>query len=161
MYTQDDYNVVCRMLKKRWWLTALPAALLLIAAVAVFVYGQLNRNDVLWKLTVLLTVIGGGYFLFLYGVYVRPVRIYRKHLTYMLNGRMRVTTGVFKSFSEDVSDREGLDCYAMLINVGGKDDPEDDRLFYYDVHKPAPEMPLGTMITVHSNDKMVSAIELA
>ena len=89
------------------------------------------------------------------------MRIYRKHLTYMLNGRMRVTTGVFKSFSEDVSDREGLDCYAMLINVGDKDDPEDDRLFYYDVHKPAPEMPLGTMITVHSNDKMVSAIELA
>ena len=60
MYTQDDYNVVCRMLKKRWWLTALPAALLLIAAVAVFVYGQLNRNNVLWKLTAALTVIGGS-----------------------------------------------------------------------------------------------------
>lgn len=161
MYTQDDFKLVCRMLKKRWWLTAIPAVVILAAAIAIFVYGQLNRNDSLWMLTAVLTVLGGGCFLFLYGVYVRPVRIYRRHLTYMLDGRMRVTTGVFKSFSEDVSDRDGLECHAMMINVGDKDDPEDDRLFYFDAHKAKPEMPFGCRVTVRSNDKMVSAIELA
>ena len=161
LYSQDDLNNVCKMLKKRWWVTSVPAVAILSAAIAIFVYGQLNRNDTLWMLTAALTVLGGGFFCFFYGVYVRPVRIYRKHLTYMLGGRMRSTTGVYKSFAEDKSDREGLECYAMLINVGDKDDPEDDRLFYYDAHKAKPSVPFGTRITVQSNDKMVSAIELA
>lgn len=160
MYTQDDYNDICRMLKKRWWITTIPAVVVLAAAIVIFVYGQLNRSDTLWMVTSALTLLGGGYFLFFYGVYVRPVRIYKRHLTYMLHGRMRQTTGVYKAFSEDVSDREGLQCHAMLINVGDKDDPEDDRLFYYDVHKERPAIPFGTSITVHSNDKMVSAIDI-
>jgi len=49
----------------------------------------------------------------------------------------------------------------MMLNVGSTDDPEDDRLFYYDVHKPRPECALGTMVTVHSNDKMVASFEIA
>jgi len=161
MYTQDDYKAVTRMLQKRWWVVALPAAALLAAAIAIFVHGQLSRNDTLWMVTTALTIVGGAYFLFMYGVYVRPVSVYRRHLNYMLNGRMRVTTGVFKSFSEDVSDREGLDCYAMMLNVGDKDDPEDDRLFYYDAYKAKPEVPFGALVTVHSNDKMVSDMKLA
>ena len=78
-----------------------------------------------------------------------------------MHGRKRVTTGVFKSFSEDVCDREGLECYAMMVNIGEKDDPEDDRLFYYDAYKPHPAFELGERITVESNDKMVSSIKPA
>lgn len=161
MYTQQDLHDINQMLKKRWMVAVLPTVLVFAIAVALFVYGQLNRNDVLWMLTAALTVLCGCYFLFLFGVYVRPALIYRKHVHYMLTGRMRVTTGVFKSFSQDVSDREGLECYAMMLNVGDKDDPEDDRLFYYDVHKPAPAVQLGERVTVRSNDKMVSHIEPA
>lgn len=161
MYSEQDWNEINVMIRKRWIAAIVPAAAALIAAVIIFVYGQLNRSDTLWMVTAALTLLGGGYFLFSLGVSVRPARIYRKHVQYMLTGRMRVTTGVFKSFAEDVSDREGLECHAMMINVGEKDDPEDDRLFYFDVYKPRPEMAFGTRITVHSNDKMVSAIELA
>ena len=161
MYSQEDLQDISRLLRKRWKITAAPAVLLIAVAIAVFVYGQINRSDSLWILTAFLTILGGGYFLFFYGVYVRPARISRKHVTYMLTGRMRVTTGVFKSFSKDVSDREGLQCHAMLINVGDKDDPEDDRLFYYVVHKPCPEMAIGTRVTVHSNDKMIASMEVA
>lgn len=161
MYTQEDYTCVNAMLHKRWWAAVLPAALLLIAAVGIFVYGQQQRSDELWKLTVALTLIGGSYFLFFYGVSVRPALIYRKHIGYMLTGRKRTTTGIFKSFSEDVSDREGLECHAMLLNIGDKDDPEDDRLFYYDIYKDRPAMPLGTRVTVESNDKMVASIKTA
>jgi len=159
MYTQADWQEICTMLRKRWKLAIIPAVLVLAAAVAVFVYGQLTRSDHLWKLTVLLTILGGGAFLLLFGVSVRPALVYRKHVSYMLNGRMRETTGVFKSFADSVSDRDGLACHAMLLNVGSKDDPEDDRLFYYDVYKPKPEIPLGSMVTVLSNDKMVSCIQ--
>jgi len=161
MYTQEDWNDINVMLKKRWFATAAPAAVVLIAAIVVFVIGRIHRSDSMWMLTSLLTIIGGGYFLFFYGVSVRPARIYRRHLSFMLNGRKRVTTGVFKAFSEDVSDREGLECHAMLVNIGDKNDPEDDRLFYYDAYKPAPAFELGDRITVESNDKMVSAIKAA
>lgn len=158
MYTQTDLVNINKQLQKRWLVTLVPSIAVLAAAIAIFVYGQLNRSDVLWMLTSALTIVGGGYFLFLFGVYVRPALAYRKHLNYMLNGRKRETTGVFKFFSEDVVVREGLEVHAMLVNVGEKDDPEDDRLFYFDVYKPAPEMALGERITVVSNDKMVSAI---
>ena len=161
MYTQEDWNDINAMLKKRWLMAAAPAAVVFAAAVAVFVIGRLHRSDSMWMLTSFLTMIAGGYFLFFYGVSVRPASIYRRHLSFMLNGRKRVTTGVFKSFSEDVSDREGLECHAMLVNIGDKNDPEDDRLFYYDAYKPAPVFELGERITVESNDKMVSSITAA
>ena len=110
MYSQNDWNDINAMLKKRWTFTAIPTAALLLAAGIVFVYGRINRSDTIWMLTSALTLLGGGYFLFFYGVYVRPARIYRKHLNYMLHGRMRETTGVLKFISEEVKDREGLEC---------------------------------------------------
>ena len=160
MYTQEDLQEIGGMLRKRWRIAWVPAALIVALAVAVFVCGQLSRSDRLWMLTAFLTIVGVGYFLFIYGVMIRPARIYRTHVTYMLTGRMRTTTGVLKSFSQEVSDREGLECHAMMINVGEKDDPEDDRLFYVDIYKPF-DVPLGTRITVYSNDKMVSSFEMA
>ena len=159
MYTHNDWNEINTMLKKRWLMTLGPTLVVMAGAIALFVIGRINRSDSMWILTSFLTILGGGYFLFFFGVYVRPTLIYRKHLRYMLNGRMRETTGVLKSISEDVNVREGLECYAMFINVGQKNDPEDDRLFYYDVYKPLPEMPIGAQVTVLSNDKMVSSIK--
>ena len=83
------------------------------------------------------------------------------NLRYLLAGRKRSTTGYLKEISEDVFDRDGMEVYSMLINVGEKNDPEDDRLFYYDIYKPAPEMPVGTRVTVTSNDRLVASIERA
>ena len=60
-----------------------------------------------------------------------------------------------------MSDKDGIDCYAMLVNVGERDDAEDDRLFYFDVQKPKPQIPLGTRVTVESNDKMVADLKTA
>lgn len=158
MYTQQDLINIKIQLKKRWLITLVPSLAVLAAAIVIFVYGQLNRNDELWMLTSTLTMIGGSYLLFFFGVYVRPAMAYRKHLGYMLNGRKRETTGLFKAFSQDVCIRDGLEVHAMLVNVGEKDDPEDDRLFYYDVYKAAPEMAFGERVTVVSNDKMVASI---
>jgi len=161
MYSDKDWEEINADLKKRWLNALVPSGIVLCAAIAIFVYGQLSRNEYLWMLTSALTILGGGYLLFFYGNSVRPALIYRRNLRYLLNGRKRVTTGIFKEFSEDVTDRDGMEVYAMLLNVGEKNDPEDDRLFYYDAYKPLPTMPIGTRVTVHSNDKLVSSMENA
>lgn len=161
MYSQDELIAVQTMVRRRRLAAILPAVALFGIALAVFLFGQMNRSDKLWMLTVALTILGGSWFLFLYGVCVKPLMIYREHIRYMLEGRKRETTGVLKAFSQDISDRDGLECHAMLLNVGEKDGPEDDRLFYFDAHKTFPQIPLGTRITVCSNDKMVASIQMA
>lgn len=161
MYSEKDWSDINALLKKRWIVALGPSGAVLIAAIIIFVYGQLNRSEHLWMLTSFLTILGGGYLLFFYGLSVRPALIYRRNLRYLLTGRKRVTTGVLKEFSEDITDRDGMLVYALLVNVGEKNDPEDDRLFYYDAFKPLPEFPVGTPVTVHSNDKLVSSMEPA
>ncbi len=159
MYTSDELAAIKAQVRKRRLTVALPCCAMLAAALAVFVIGQINRSEKMWLITVAMTLLGGGLFIFFNGVYVRPMALYRKHVDIMLNGRKRETTGYYKSFSDDISDKEGLDCHAMFINVGEKDSEVDDRLFYYDAHKSKPEIPFGTKITVVSNDKMVSEIK--
>lgn len=159
MYSEKDWNDINALLKKRWLITLLPFGIVFTAAVVLFIYGQLNRSEYLWLLTSFLTLVSGGYFLFLFGNYLRPALIYRRNLRYLLNGRKRVTTGIFKEISEDASDHDGMEVYAMLLNVGERNDPEDDRLFYYDAYKPLPSMPIGTRVTVESNDRLVSSMK--
>lgn len=159
MYSEKDLKEINALIQKRWLITLLPSVIALAAAIAIFVYGQLNRSEHLWMLTSFLTLLAGGYFLFFFGNYVRPALIYRRNLRFLLNGRKRVTTGIFKEISEDVSDHDGMEVYAMLLNVGERNDPEDDRLFYYDAYKPLPAMPIGTRVTVQSNDRLVSSME--
>ncbi|MBE5802233.1 MAG: hypothetical protein E7319_08080 [Clostridiales bacterium] len=158
MYTREEQAVVAAKCRKRMLVTFIPAAIVLAAAIALFVWGQINRYDETWKITAALTILGGGYAIFMYGVYVKPMRNYRNHVNYMLDGRVRETAGVFKAFSDDVMEKHGVQCHPLMINVGEKDDGEDDRLFYYDVLKPAPEMPLGTRVVISSNDMMVAEI---
>ena len=159
MYSENDLKEINALVKKRWLITLVPSSIVFAAAVAIFVYGQMNRSEYLWMLTSFMTLLSGGYFLFLIGNYMRPALIYRKNLRYLLTGRTRVTTGIFKEISEDVSDHDGMEVYAMLLNFGERNDPEDDRLFYYDAYKPLPAMPIGTRVTVESNDRLVSSMK--
>ncbi len=161
MYTQEDMNLIGEQLKKRRLIVMFPSLLVVAIGAIAFVYGQFARSEWLWMLTVALTIVGGGTCLFFYGVWIRPLSLYQKNVHYMLFGQKRVTTGVFKSFSADLSDRDGLDCYAVILNVGDDDDEMDDRLFYYDAHQPKPEIAFGTKVTVESNDKMIAKFELA
>ena len=45
MYTQEDWKDINTMLRKRWLITAVPAVLVLAAAIWVFVYGRMQRSD--------------------------------------------------------------------------------------------------------------------
>ena len=63
MYSEKDWQEINKLLKKRWLVTLIPAGLILAAAITIFVYGQLNRSEHLWKLTSFLVLLGGGYLL--------------------------------------------------------------------------------------------------
>lgn len=156
MYSEEELKQVCGLEKKRLRVAVIPAVLAMAAAVGLFVYGQLIRNDQLWMITTALSILSGCYFFFMYGVYVRPMHMYRVHIDCMLHGRKRETTGVLKGFNEKISLKNEVECYSLMLNVGQRDEGEDDRLFYYDVHKAKPDIPLGTRISIQSNDMMVA-----
>lgn len=156
MYTQADHEQVRAQLRKRWLITAVPSALVLAAAIVLFVICQSRRLDWGWMAACCATVAAGAYFIFFYGVYVRPMALYEKNLRYMLDGRKRETTGILQEMAEAPQDKDGLDCYALVINVGDRNDPEDERLLYYDAMLGRPQIPVGARVRALSNDKMIS-----
>lgn len=161
MYTRQEQQQADRQTHQRLMVTIIPAVAVFAVAVILFVIGRLNRSEDMWKLTAALTLLAGVYAVFFAGVYVKPMRDYRNHINYMLDGRRRETTGYLIDFSENLSERNGIDCYAIMINVGEKDEREDDRLYYYDAKKLPVPFEMGTKVTVVSNDMMVAEIRQA
>ena len=161
MYTREEQKQAAKQTRNRLLFSFVPAALLIVAAIVLFVLGPLDRTDDAWKLPALLTLVGGVYAIFFYGVLAKPMRSYSQHINYMLDGRLRETTGYLIDFSENPSERNGIECRAIMLNVGEKDDREDDRLFYYDAKKLPLPFEMGTKVTVTSNDMLVSAMREA
>ena len=142
MYTEQDYADICAQIKQR--------RLLLAGVIVSFVF------RVRWITTALSLVLGAG-IIFCEGLLLSPLRAYRRHLNNVLHGRTRTTTGAFKEMEEVAVDRDGVKYYPMMLSVGNMDDPEDDRLFYYDAQKPIPDWKSGDMLHIVSYDKFVSA----
>lgn len=157
MYTEEELLLARKQRRSRLRTAVIPAAVVLAAAIGLFVYGQSIRSDQLWIVTATMTILALCFFLFLFGVSVRPMRMYELHVAQMLYGKKHETTGVLKAFEERTCDKNGVDCYPLMLNVGGKDDGKDDRLFYFDAHKERPNIPLGASVTIESNDMMVAA----
>lgn len=160
MYNQHDLDEVQAQLKKHRVIALVPLALLLAAGIAVFVVGHMHRSDSAWMLSSLLTILGGGWYLLVYGLSIKPAKAYRTLIQDMMNGRLRQTDGIFKSFAQETCEREGLPFHALMLNVGDRDDGEDDRLFYWDAQKPLPQIQLGSRVSVFSNDNRISRMEL-
>lgn len=158
LYSQSDREAAAAAVKKRSAAVWIPAALLLLLAVAAFVWYRLRHDESGWIVSGALTIVSGAYAIFFYGVYLSPMRKYKKHLDYMLDGQKRVSEGILKSVSTDVIDRDGIDCYTVEINVGEKDDPEDDRVFYLDHYKSMAGFAAGNRIRVESNDRLIAAV---
>ena len=161
MYTRQEQQQAAKQAKQRLLTAFVPAAVVFVGAVVFFIIAQLNRDPDAWKLPAALTVAAGTYATFFYGVYAKPMLCYRNHINYMLDGRLRETTGYLIDFSENLSERNGIDCHAIMLNVGEKDDRDDDRLYYYDAKKLPLPFEKGTKVTVTSNDMLVAAIRKA
>jgi len=158
MYSQSDRKQAHALLCKRRLVTFLPSGTVIAGAIIAFWICQAHRMDWGWVFACASSMIAGAYVVFIYGVYLQPMRLYCRHVDYMLEGHKRETTGILTEVADQVTDKDGLDCFAMIINIGTQNNPEDDRLFYYDALKGTPLFPLGTRVTVLSNDKMVAEL---
>ena len=150
MYTEQDYEDICSQVKRRWMALGVPALVLLGLVIVTFVF------RIKW-LTMALSVLLGAYCIFCYGMLLSPVIAYGRHLDEVLHGRVRSTTGAFKEMETQAVMRDGVKYYPMMISVGDMEDPEDDRLFYYDANLPRPDWKVGEMLTVTAHDKSLGA----
>ena len=154
LYTEQDYADICAQVKRRELALGIPALLLLAAVIVSFFF------RIKW-LTMTLSVLLGAGCIFGYGMLLYPVIAYRRHLDEVLHGRVRSVTGAFKEMEEQAVMRDGVKYYPMMLSVGNMEDPEDDRLFYYDANLPRPEWQIGEMLKVTAHDKALGAWERA
>ena len=150
LYTEQDYADICAQIKQRMLLVYIPAVLLLAGIIVSFVF------RIRWLTTALSLILGAG-LIFFHGLLIKPLIAYKHHLNDVLHGRTRTTTGAFKEMEEIEVDRDGVKYYPMMLSVGNMDDPEDDRLFYYDANLPRPDWQYGEMLTVTAHDKALGA----
>ncbi|MBQ7656714.1 MAG: hypothetical protein IJS41_09435 [Clostridia bacterium] len=150
MYTEQDYSDICAQIKQRRLALAIPMAMLLASVIVSFVF------RIKW-LTTALSLLLGAALVFCQGMLISPLTAYRRHLDEVLHGRTRTTTGAFKEMEEVAVMRDGVKYYPMMLSVGNMDDPEDDRLFYYDANLPRPDWKNGDMLTVTAHDKSLGA----
>ena len=150
LYTEQDYSDICAQIKQRRLALAIPMAMLLAGVIVSFVF------RIKW-LTTALSLLLGAALVFCQGMLISPLTAYRRHLDEVLHGRTRTTTGAFKEMEEVAVMRDGVKYYPMMLSVGNMDDPEDDRLFYYDANLPRPDWKNGDMLTVTAHDKSLGA----
>lgn len=149
MYTQDDLNATHAQLCKRTIALCVPAVILL----GLMVWSFIIRIE--WA-TMLITCVLGAYIIFTHGLLLHPIIAYQRHLKDSLMGRTRETTGTFKEMELSPVTREGVRYFPMLISVGNPNEPEDDRLFYFDAILPRPAWQVGELLTITSHDKFVA-----
>lgn len=154
MYTEQDYADICAQRKKRIILCTIPLVLLF----AVLIYSLIIRLE---ALTVAATILMGLIWLFVHGLFIKPVSAYRRHMDQVMHGRVHTLTAAFKEMDDLPVLREGVRYFGMLMNVGRMDNEEDDRLFYYDANLPRPDWKQGEMITITYHDKALGKWERA
>ncbi|MBR4538998.1 MAG: hypothetical protein IKO52_09150 [Clostridia bacterium] len=150
MYTEQDYQDIRGQIKRRFFALGIPALALLAAVIVSFVF------RIKWLTMVLSLVLGAGC-IFCHGMFLSPVIAYGRHLDEVLHGRVRSTTGAFKEMETQTVMRDGVKYYPMMISVGDMENPEDDRLFYFDANLPRPDWKIGEMLTVTAHDKSMGA----
>ncbi|GHU76789.1 hypothetical protein AGMMS49992_23090 [Clostridia bacterium] len=152
VYTAADERSLSAQLRRSW------IAAGVFAAVTVGALIPTIALRIQWA-TMLVTVVLGGLGIFLWGMKITPPLAYLKHLREIHSGLSRTVEGRLVQVEDgQPTFREGIDCYAFVINVGTDplrpDDPQDERLLYWDAQKPMPQWSVGdrVAITAHGND---------
>lgn len=150
MYTTQDLENLNGQIKRRYTALGIPAVLML----AGIVFSVLPHVRMQW-LTVALTIAMIVMGLFGHGLFIAPLLKYRVHLDSALNGRRHDLSCTFKSLELTPCLREGVMFYPMIVSAGDPKEPEDDRLLYYDLEKPLPDLKEGEKLHIVYHDKSI------
>ena len=153
MYDDNDLNKAQEASKRAKILMLVPAGILLALAVWSFIV------RIKW-LTIFLTALAGCWMIFIYHMKRIPMRAYEEHVHSALRAPKKEAEGKYLRMEATPVERNNVMYYAFYLNVGDKQDPEDDRLFYYDAMKPLPDWKTGDRLHVISYDKFVSSFEV-
>ena len=153
MYDENDLKKAQEATKRAQILMLVPAGVLLALAIWSFIV------RIKW-LTILLTALAGCWMIFIYHMKRLPARAYQEHVRSALRAPKKNAEGRYLRMEATPVERNNVMYYAFYLNVGEKQDPEDDRLFYYDAVKTLPDWKSGDRLRVISYDKFVSSYEV-
>ena len=159
LHTEESENINNAAIKRFLAMAGTGTLIALLAIAAALVWRDASRmnnpNEVPSQVIVIaVTILWGAALIFLWGMKMSPLLSYRRYLREIRSGLSRTVEGVVTRFDTDTTYRDGISFYACVINVGGKGDPEDDRLLYWDTRLPRPEIASGDRVAVraHGND---------
>jgi len=147
VYSETDFTEINRQIRRGLSIAGGFAFVVLAIIVATLI--------VRWQwATMAVTILWGGLMIFFWGMKLTPPLAYKRHLKEIHEGLSRTTEGRVVSFDEETTFREGLDYFALTVNIGDQGDPEDDRLFYWDMQKPRPVLSAADRVEIvsHGND---------
>lgn len=140
MYTQEDLTSI-RLQQRNCWLKLMIPGVILLAGIIVSLIVRIE-----W-LTTVLSCILGCMILFTVEMIIKPLYCYEKHLDGCLNGRRHELEGTFIGMEEEVSLVDGVRYRGLTVH---DDNPETnyERLFYFDLEKPFPDVKEGDKVHV-------------
>ena len=154
LYTEQDLNAIKAQQKKRWLVLGIPGTLLLIGLIVSLVV------RIEW-LTTLLTVLLGSLLIAGYDLFIRQLHRYQKFLQEALHGLVRETECLYQSITPDGEPVDGVMCRTVTVIDHDHDDNEKpyERIFYFDVLKPFPDLTPGQKLHVVYHDRAVMSLE--
>lgn len=105
-------------------------------------------------ITIAVTLVWGAVIIFFWGMKMTPLLAYRRYLRELRSGLTREVEGLVVSVDEKTTYRDGISAYGLIVNIGNPDEPEDERLLYWDAQLGAPPIAEGDFIhcRAHGND---------
>lgn len=105
-------------------------------------------------MTMASTILWGAAMIFIWDMRISPLMAYRKFLKGLNRGLSRNVEGVVISFDETLSTRDRLSFYRLTINADGFTTGDGERIVYWDVQLPRPQLRPGDRVHVvtHGND---------
>lgn len=153
MYQEQELTNIQSQQKKRWLLLMIPCAALLIGLIASLFVRQEAVTDAL-------TLALGILLIFCYDLCIKPLRCYERHLNNVLHGRVHELTCAYSHMDEDISLVDGVAYRAMTFITYDEKNKPFERMFYFDVQKPVPEIPAGAKVCVTYHDHELADLRL-
>ena len=154
MYKEEELDQITLQEKRRWLALVIPAVPLL----ALVIWGAAARIE---PLAVGASFAFGVLLIAGWGLFIRPVHVYRRYVDAMLNGRNHLVTGAFIGFDPDESMVDDVLCRGLRLTCMDDKDKPYERLFYLDAEKPQPDLRAGQRITVRFHDRQIVDIQPA